>query len=204
MSGNTPIELAAPFRSLLLVSLLAVWQFGCGDSRVPPAAGGRSPAANISVSPTSAVEGSPDLTLIVNATQQFSFTSAGHKFNRVVWTANGTDTALATTFLGSSQLTAVVPAPLLANPLQAKVRVEFWDLMGDAPDATSSSVTFNVTTASTTSPSITSISPASAKAGSSNVTITITGSNSRTRVSEIPASRSGPATLTISMTSELC
>ena len=178
MSGNTPIELAAPFRSLLLVSLLAVWQLGCGgDSRVPPAAGDGSPAANISVSPVSAAAGSPDLTLIVNATQQFSFTSAAHKFNRVVWTAAGSDTALATNFVGSSQLTVVVPAPLLANPLQAKVRVEVWDLMGDAPDATSSSVTFNVTTASTPSPSITSISPASATAGSSAVTITITGSN---------------------------
>ena len=77
----------------------------------------------------------------------------------------------------SSQLTAVLPAPLLADPLQAKVRVEVWDSMGDVPDATSSSVTFSVRTASTPAPSITSISPASAKAGSSNVTITITRSN---------------------------
>jgi|SRR5581483_5747049 len=72
---------------------------------------------------------------------------------------------------------AVVPAPLLDNPLQAKVRVDVWDVMGDVPDATSSSVTFGVTTASAISPSITSISPSSAGAGSSQVTITITGSN---------------------------
>jgi hypothetical protein len=174
MGGNRKVALAGPFR--ILVSLLAVWQLGCGDSRVPPA-GGRSPAANISVSPASAAVGSPDLTLTVTATQQFSFTSAGHKSNRVVWTANGTDTALATTFVSSSQLTAVVPASLLANPLQAKVRVEVWDIMGDVPDATSSSVPFSVTTASTASPSITSIFPASAQAGSSDVTITITGEN---------------------------
>src|SRR5882724_5826823 len=103
MSGNTQVALAVPFRSLLLVSLLAVWQLGCGDSRVPPA-GARSLVANISVSPAGAVAGSPDLTLIVTATQQFSFTSAAHKFNRVVWTANGADTALATTFFASSQL----------------------------------------------------------------------------------------------------
>jgi hypothetical protein len=176
MSGITQVGLAATFRSFLLVSLL--WQLGCGDSRVAPA-GGRSPAANISVAPASAAAGSPDVTLIVTATQQFSFTGADHKSNQVVWTANDSDTALATTFLGSSRLTAVVPAPLLANPLQAKVRVEVWDFMGDVPDATSSSVTFNVTTASTASPSpsIASISPASAKASSSDVTITITGSN---------------------------
>jgi hypothetical protein len=121
--------------------------------------------------------GSPDLTLTVTATQHFLFTSADHKFNQVVWTANSTDTALATTFVSSSQLMAVVPAPLLDNPLQAKVRVDVWDVMGDVPDATSSSVTFSVTSASAAAPSITSISPESAGAGSSDVTITITGSN---------------------------
>jgi len=129
------------------------------------------------LSPSTAIDGSPDLTLTVIARQPFSFTSAVHKFNQVVWTADGTDTVLATTFVGNSELTAVVPAPLLANPLQAKVRVEVWDRMGDGPDATSSSVTFSVTTPSTASPSITSIIPASATAGSSDVTITIDGSN---------------------------
>src|SRR6476620_5713470 len=118
MKWNTQVALAAPFRSLVLLSLLAVWQLGCGDSRVLPA-GGRSAVANISVSPASAAAGSPDVTLAVTAMQPFSFTSADHKFNRVVWTTNGSDTALATTFLGRSQLTALVPAALLADPLQA-------------------------------------------------------------------------------------
>ena len=174
MRGNRQVALAM-FRSLLVVSLLLLWQLGCGSSPVPPAGGG-SRAANISLSPASAAVGSPDLRVIITATQQFSFTGADHKFNRVVWTTNGTDTALETTFVNSSQLTAVVPASLLANTLQAKVRVEVWEVMGDVPD-TSSSVTFSVTSASTASPSITSISPANAKAGSSDVTITITGSN---------------------------
>jgi hypothetical protein len=159
--------------ALLTATVVALLGCGGSSSSLPP---GPS-LANISISPTSAAVGSPDLAVIVTATQQFSFISADHKFNRLVWTANGTDTALATTFVSSSQLTAVVPAPLLANPLQAKVRVEVWDLIGDVPDATSSSVTFSVTTASAASPSITSISPASAGAGSSQVTITITGSN---------------------------
>jgi hypothetical protein len=175
MSGNRQVAIATS-RSLLIVSLLTLWQLGCGGSPLRPAGGG-SPAANISLSPASAAVGSSDLALIVTATQPFSFTSADHKFNQVVWTANGTDTALETTFVNSSQLTAIVPASLFASPLQAKVRVEVWDIMGDVPDATSSSVTFSVTSASAASPSITSISPESAQAGSSDVTITITGSN---------------------------
>ena len=175
MSRDRQVALAT-FRNLLVVSLLTLWQLGCGGSPVRPAGGGSS-AANISLSPASAAVGSSDLALIVTATQQFSFTSADHKFNQVVWMANGTDTALTTTFLSSSRLTAVVPATLLTNPLQAKVRVEVWDIMEDVPDATSSSVTFSVTSASAASPSITSISPESANAGSSDVTITISGSN---------------------------
>src|ERR1700739_1087969 len=114
MCGNSKWR-HGPFRNLLLVSLLAVWQLGCGDSRVPPA-GDNPPLANISVSPATAAVGSPDLTLTVTATRHFLFTSADHKFNQVVWTANSTDTALATTFVSSSRLTAVVPAPLLENP----------------------------------------------------------------------------------------
>src|SRR4029077_6740947 len=114
MRGNRQVALAM-FRSLLVVSLLVLWQLGCGSPPVPPAgagspvppAGGGSRAANISLSPASADVGRPDLRGIVTATQQFSFTSADHKFNRVVWTANGTDTALETTFVNSSQLTAV-------------------------------------------------------------------------------------------------
>jgi hypothetical protein len=175
MNGNKQVGLVRHFRSLLLVCLLA-WQLGCGDSRISPAAN-RPPASNISLSPATAPLGSPDLTLTISATQQFSFTSAGHKSNRVVWTADGIDTSLTSAFLGVSQLTALVPAHLLASPVQAKVRVEVWDFMGDVPDATSSSVPFNVTAAPTASPFIASISPTGAQADSSDVTITITGGN---------------------------
>jgi hypothetical protein len=94
----------------------------------------------------------------------------------VVWSANGNDTRLVTSFVGDSRLTATVPATLLVSPIQAKVRVEIWDVQGDGPMVTSSSVPFSVTTASAVAPSITSISPESVPAGSPDVTLTITGS----------------------------
>ena len=121
--------------------------------------------------------GSPDFTVTIVGSQQFSFVNAGHLFSQVVWSANGTDTPLATTFVSDSKLTGIVPATLLVSPVQAKVRVEIWDKQGDAPSRTSSSVPFSVTTASAASPVITSIAPESVTAGSPNVTLTITGSN---------------------------
>jgi hypothetical protein len=84
---------------------------------------------------------------------------------------------LATTFVSSSQITAIVPLALLTSSVEAKVRVEIWDRQGDAPEATSSSVAFSVTLPSSGGASITSISPSTVTAGSPDVTITITGSN---------------------------
>jgi trimeric autotransporter adhesin len=163
-----------------LLALGLSFALGCGSSYPKGAANSpspSSPAANISISPAAAVMGSPDLTLTVAATQQFPFTSADDKVNRVIWTASGTDTALETTFVSSSQLTALVPGPLLINLLQAKVRVEIWDVQGDAPIATSSSAPFSVTSTPIPTPSISSISPSRVAAGSADVTITIDGSN---------------------------
>ena len=101
------------------------------------------PVPNISFSPTSAVTGSPDLTLTITGLH-FAFSSVSHEFNQVVWSANGSDTSLAT-FVSSTQLTAVIPTALLTSGTQAKVRVEIWDILGDAPQATSSSVAFSMT-----------------------------------------------------------
>lgn len=162
-------------RSIILESLV-VWQLGCGGS-TPPSTPPKTPSSNVSISPATAAVGSPDLTVTIAGSQQFSFTSATHKFNRAVWSANGTDTTLALTFVSSSQITAMVPSALLTSPVEAKVRVEIWDRQGDAPEATSSSVPFSVTLPSSGTPSITSISPSTVSAGSPDVAFTITGSN---------------------------
>jgi hypothetical protein len=163
------------------VGLLIVWQFACGggtfqQSPKPVSAG---TPANISISPATAMVGSPDLTLTVSGSKNFTFSSAAHKFSQVVWSQAGVDTRLLTTFVSSSQLTAILPAPLLVSAVTGTVSVEIWDVQGDVPIATSSSVPFQVTSsaAQTPAPSISSISPSTVSAGSPDVTITIDGSN---------------------------
>src|SRR5262249_1800046 len=111
----------------------------------------------------------------IKASQTFLFFSAAHRFSQVVWSANGSDTRLATSFVSGSELTAIVPATLLVSPVQAKVRVEIWDLQGNAPVPTSSSVSFQVASTPAPAPSISSISPSAVSAGSPDVTITIDG-----------------------------
>ena len=101
------------------------------------------PGPQISVSPTSVLPGGPDLTLtITEAAGQFD--NAPHNLSRAVWSVNGVDTVLTTTFVSSSMLTAVVPASLSSSSVQAEVFVETGDPAGSAPEAQSSSVTFDV------------------------------------------------------------
>lgn len=171
-----------PF-SWIAVGFLCVWQVACGgdtlsQSSKPGSAG--TPSANISISPGSASVGSPDLTLTISGSKDFTFSSAAHKVSKVVWSQGGIDTSLLTTFVSSSMLTAVVPAHLLASAATAKVRVESWDMQGDAPIATSSLAPFQVTASppsATPRPSISSITPSTVTAGSPDVTITIDGAN---------------------------
>jgi len=165
--------------SWLAVGFLILFQFACGSGTLTQSSKSNSsgtPPANISISPGSAIIGSPDLTLTVSGSSNFVFSSAAHKFSLVVWSQGGTDTPLLTTFLSSSQLTAILPAYFLASAVTAKVRVEIWDAQGDAPMATSNSVPFQVTSTPAT-PSISSISPSTVAADSADVTITINGSN---------------------------
>ena len=160
--------------------LIIIWQFACGGgtpTQSPTSNSSGNPSANISISPGSATVGSPDLILTVSGSKDFTFSSAAHKFSQVVWSQGGIDTLLLTTFVSDSQLTAILPAPLLASAVTAKVRVEIWDVQGDAPIATSSSVPFQVTSPPPPTPSISSISPSTVAAGSPDVTITINGSN---------------------------
>lgn len=161
------------FASIVLGSLLVVWQLGCGGASRTAEGKDPTPQANISIFPTSVSIGSPDLTLTVSGSQQFSFTSDPSKLNVVVWSVGDSDTQLTTTFVNSLKLNAVVPASLLTTPNGAKVHVEIWDFKEEFPQK-SSSVTFDVVVAA---PSISSISPTSVPAGSSDVTLTINGEN---------------------------
>lgn len=166
---------------LAMVLSFVLWQFGCGDGLVKPSRPGASgtsaaPSANISISPGSAAVGSPDLTLTIQASNNFTFFN-GHWQSRVLWSQNGVDTQLLSNFVSDSQLTATVPAALLAADVTAKLRVEIWDAIEGTRVRTSSSVPFYVTTSSTLTPTISSMSPSTVPAGSPDITITINGAN---------------------------
>jgi len=133
-----------------------------------------SPTNSITISPTGAVAGSADLLLTITGS---NFDSRRHNLTQAVWSANGSQTVLATTFVSSTQLTAVVPNNLLASPGTAQVFVQTGDPMGDLPPRKSGSAGFSITALPAGAALISAISPASAPAGSSDTTLTITGSN---------------------------
>lgn len=161
--------------SWIAVGFLIVWQFACGGGTLKSGSSG-TPSANISLSPGSATIGSPDLTLTILGSNNFTFFN-GHWHSSVLWSQGGLDTPLLTTFINSSELTAIVPAALLASSGTGEVRVETWDNIENTRVATSSSVPFQVTSAPTPTPSISTIAPSTVAAGSPDVTITIDGSN---------------------------
>src|SRR6185437_8955592 len=142
--------------------------FGCG--------GGSSSGGNVtetqstaltlsSVSPSSAMAGSRDLRLTVTGS---NFDSGPHRVNRIMWTAAGVSTPITATFLNTTQLTAVLPAKLLASPLTANLTVEVWDFTNGSPAATSNALKFAVN-----QPAII-IAPTTATAGSPDLVLTIT------------------------------
>jgi hypothetical protein len=92
------------------------------------------------------VAGSPDLKLTITGV---NFAGRPHFFSQAVWSVNGSTRLLATTFVSSTKLTAVVPAALLSNPGTAQVFVETGDPMGDGPLQRSNSLDFIVTPPST-------------------------------------------------------
>src|SRR5215469_12450631 len=160
--------------TIALIAALVMTASGCGggsSAQSPPPPSGASIG---SISPTTAVPGSPDLSLTVNGS---NFANGVHKGSRVVWSANGTDTLLATTFISSNQLIAVVPAALLKNVGTALVLVETGDPMGDIPLTKSNSFTFIVANPPPGPLSISSLSPATVVAGSPDLNLTVTGTN---------------------------
>ncbi len=158
--------------ALLTATVVAI--LGCGGGSSSPAPASPPPPPNISISPTSAVAGSPDLTLTVMGS---NFLGETHNFSQAVWSVNSSNTLLATTFVSSTQLTAVIPAALLSNTVTAQVLVQTGDPIGDLPLRKSNSVSFGVIAPSPGVPSISSISPTSAVVGSPDLTLTVTGSN---------------------------
>ena len=169
--------------SAIALAALVFWQAGCGggtSTRLPHSqTSGDAPSANISISPASAMVGSPDLTVTVAGSNSFTFSDSGVHYSLVVWSEGSVDTGLPTTFISSSKLTAIVPAVLMASPANATIHVEVWDRIEGTLVRTSSSVPFQVTSPppTTPDPSISSVSPSTVAAGSSDVTITIAGSN---------------------------
>jgi hypothetical protein len=84
---------------------------------------------SFSVAPASAAAGSGDVTITVQGT---GFRNNGRRdFSIVVLSVNGTDNWLATTFISSSRLTAIIPAALLRNAVVGLLYVWTGDPRGD-------------------------------------------------------------------------
>jgi len=115
---------------------------------------GTSPVVG-SISPASTAAGGAQFTLTVNGTA-FSADAT------VYWNA----TALATTYIGSTQLTATVTADLIASGGTAGITVQ------ETAGTSSPAVTFTIV-----GPAITSFSPTSASAGGAQFTLTVNGTS---------------------------
>ncbi len=134
----------------------------------PIPGGGAAAAASLTVAyPAPAISGlSPSAAMMGDA--GFTLTVAGSGFepvSEVQWNGN----ALATTYVSASQLTASVPAGDLAGGGNATVTVST-----PAPGGGTASATFAV---DYPMPTLVSISPTSAQAGSGAATITASGGN---------------------------
>jgi hypothetical protein len=111
-----------------------------------------------SISPTCATAGGPQFTLTVNGT---NFVANS--------TVNWNGTALTTSFVSSTQLTAIVPATLIATAGTASITV-----VNPAPGGgTSTTVTFTINAL----PTVSSLSPTCATAGGPQFTLTVNGTN---------------------------
>ena len=115
-----------------------------------------------SLNPASAAAGSAAFTLTVTGS---SFVSS----SVVKWNAVN----LTTTYVSTTQLQAVVPLANVATAGTASITV----YTASPGGGTSSALTFPISSASNPVPVLSSISPASATAGSASFTITATGSN---------------------------
>jgi hypothetical protein len=153
------------YLALLAMALLPVGGCGGGSSS-------QSSGNGITVSPTGTAAGSPDLVLTIGGA---NFTGKTHNRSLAFWSVNSVETALGTTFVAATTLKAMVPSALLAEPVTANVFVRTGDPMGDVPLHQSDPATFTVFALPAGSTVITSVSPSSAVAGSTDVLLSITG-----------------------------
>ena len=109
--------------------------------------GGSNSVSISSIAPDSAAAGSSDVTITI---QGSGFESTpGEIHMDVAWSAPGVNTpGLNATVLSSTQLTAVVPATLMAKPVTAMISVEKWHKADETPLAVSNSLSFAVTDSS--------------------------------------------------------
>jgi hypothetical protein len=114
------------------------------------------PPAIASLSPSSAMTGGAAFTLTINGT---NFLSGA--------VAQWSGTSLVTTFVSATQLTAAVPASLIASGGSASITVV------NPGGATSNAATFTI---NALTPSISGLSPNSATAGGPSLTLTVNGS----------------------------
>ena len=129
------------------------------------------PPTITSLSPNFSIAGAATLTMTVNGTNFVApvyYQAATIPGSQVQWTVGNVVTPLATTFVSSYQLAAVVPSALLAGVGSAAVTV------AQPGNATSNALPFTVTAVA---PIISAISPPSAPAGSNALALTVTGAN---------------------------
>lgn len=162
----------------IIGSFLLLLVSGCGTSVLQRPSNQSSASDAITISPSSAVAGSSDLLLLVSG-RNFAGegTCASCANSIVIWTTNGTGTPLHTIFVNSTKLYATVPGALLAQVSSVNVTVQTSVGQEAAPRFVTKPAVFLVTRPSLPPPTIVSLSPGSAPAGSSDLTVTITGTN---------------------------
>jgi IPT/TIG domain len=124
---------------LLIAPAVALW--GCGDDSTGVTSRPLEPSVS-AISPTSVAAGSGDLPLTITG---HNFVGGPQDGSQAVWLAGGNTTLLPTNFVSSTQLTALIPAALLSNAVNAQVLVQTGDPMGDPPPAKSNAASFTVT-----------------------------------------------------------
>ena len=123
-----------------ILPLVLVIATGCGQSANVGLPGNPNPSPGVSsgisiasVSPPSVTAGSPDLTIAIDG-EKFQARN-GFNGTLVGWSTQANDlhcctTWLATNFVSTTQLTAVIPTGLLQNSGKGYIYVEIGDVMG--------------------------------------------------------------------------
>jgi len=135
-----------------------------------------TPPTISSITPNNAPACSPATTITVNGSNFIpsspSNLAVSFQGSQVIWTASGgSPIALATTYVSSTQLTAIIPSNLLGTPLTATITVSQPSPAGSAP-LMSNGVPFTVG-----APTIIGFAPSGVTAGSPTITLVINGAN---------------------------